>query len=308
MQLIETETDTQINDLRNGLKIFSGRYNKGKEAAESSDNRQNQRFKNMLRFSFMKKWNIHYNLGVYFDAHGHIVGNTQILDYFFNCPFNGIKEQQEYAYNKGKMLGEKSAYILRAFCNVETLTISVVVSESPKTGYRDLNTNRKSDFFLHPDSKESNLIILHILSSIGFVTHLFCPILPIDNKWAFRIKYVAAHYAWSGLKKMSQHFSDSGLETTTLPTNLELLIENGAVLFPSTFRNCMMHYDLCVNGVPSIKPEYFDTEKMLFGLVESCFDGKGYYELAYELDNYLHELENCLTSWFRIDMDKIKWD
>lgn len=36
----------------------------------------------MIRFPFMKRWNIHYNLGVYIDMEGHVIGDTQMLNYF----------------------------------------------------------------------------------------------------------------------------------------------------------------------------------------------------------------------------------
>ena len=70
---LESDTEKEVKDIRNGLKIFTGKYSKGKNMAFNSDYQQNQRFKNMLRFSFLKYFNIHYNLGVYFVETGKII-------------------------------------------------------------------------------------------------------------------------------------------------------------------------------------------------------------------------------------------
>lgn len=51
---LESDTEKEVKDIRNGLKIFTGKYSKGKNMAFNSDYQQNQRFKNMLRFSFLK--------------------------------------------------------------------------------------------------------------------------------------------------------------------------------------------------------------------------------------------------------------
>ncbi len=113
-EIIDDDIDKQINDLRNGLKIYSGRYIKSKDATLNSDEQQNNVFKNMLRFNFMQDWNIHYNLGVYIDRGGHIIGDTQFLNYFLNIPSVNVEEEKKRAYEIGNLLEKRLPKILTA--------------------------------------------------------------------------------------------------------------------------------------------------------------------------------------------------
>lgn len=307
-KIIEDELDKQIKDLRNGLKIYANRYNQGKRETFDADKRQNKIFEDRLRFSFMKKWNIHYNLGVYFDAYGHIIGDTQLFDYFLNITSPKGQNMNKHAFQIGNMLGKKLENILHDMCGLSSLVANLCIIDCPKYGYRDFNTNRTDGFFNNEVGKELNLIILHIVSTIGFVEHIVRLMLPNDNLWLFRIEYIVAHYAWSGLKKIKQHFDNNTLNCFSNNPDITFMVEMGATLFPSNFRNCMMHYDLSHKGIPAIPKEYYNPNKQLYGLVESCFGGTTYYELSSELRNYLLNFENCLLAWFCIDIKRIRWN
>lgn len=303
---IPDDVDKQINDLRNGLKLYSGKYNKGKKETLRIDEKQDTEFRSKLRFSIMKKWNIHYNLGVYFDKDGHIVGNTQNINYFFDIPEININDKQKRAFAIGKMLGEKTGALINELGGTIN-DFEIKELESSMYGYIDLNTNRKNKFFNKTFDKEINLIMLHLLSSIGFAEHILRESLPKNNQWLMRVEYVVAHYTWLSLKKIKQHFE--GADKYSLNNDLSLLVDKGAHLFPSEFRNCMMHYDLCdKNGEPTILEEKFDESIPFLGLVESCFLGKKWDSFFYELRNYIAELEEYLLTWFSVDKNKIKWD
>ncbi len=305
---IENEMDKQISDMRNGLKVYSGRYSKGKAITLNSDEHQDELYKGMLRFSFMKSWKIHKNLGVYFDIEGHIIGDTQILNYFLNCSYTNVKDQKEYAFKIGKIIGERIILILEDICGKETLSLDDKISDCPKYGYRDFNTNRKNDFFNHEADKELNLILLHVLSSIGFVRHILRPMLPQNNLWVFRVEYIVSHYAWSGLKKIKQHYDNEDANPHKLTNDINLVIAKGADLFPSAFRNCMMHYDLYDNEIATIFQENYNFQEPFYGLIESCFEGRSYNEIILSLEQYILEMEECLLAWFHVDMRKVKWD
>lgn len=60
------DIEDDVRDLRNGLKIFAGKYSKGLKMTAKSDNQQDEEFKNRLRFRILEKLNLHLNLGVYF--------------------------------------------------------------------------------------------------------------------------------------------------------------------------------------------------------------------------------------------------
>ena len=70
----------------------------------------------------------------------------------------------------------------------------------------------------------------------------------------------------------------------------------------------MMHYDLAYQNKPSIRDNCYSEDKVFFGLVETCFEGKDYIEYFTELREYMSMIENYLNEWFRIDINKIHWD
>jgi hypothetical protein len=89
------------------------------------------------------------------------------------------------------------------------------------------------------------------LSLLGFVNELFFPIFPEINTWLFRVLYVTAHNTWAGLKRIVAHYEQGKKETTFWNESKEIIRE-GTSLFPSCFRNCMMHYALLNKGTPCI--------------------------------------------------------
>ena len=74
---IEIPYSARIKDIRMKLKIFEDRYSKSQKMLLAIDYLQNEIFKNKLTFSFMKNWNIHYNLGIYTNKDKIVIGNTQ---------------------------------------------------------------------------------------------------------------------------------------------------------------------------------------------------------------------------------------
>ena len=61
---LEIPYSARIKDIRMKLKIFEDGYSKSKRMLLAIDYLQNEIFKNRLTFSFMKSWNIHYNLEI----------------------------------------------------------------------------------------------------------------------------------------------------------------------------------------------------------------------------------------------------
>lgn len=302
--ILSDSVDSQINDLRNGLKLYSGKYNVGKTATLGVDESQNEYFRNKLRLSYMKKRNVHYNLGVFFDEKGHIIGNTQNIRFFLDLPNIDKKTEKEKCIELGRILGCKLMEIVNKYVDEDVVLEQTGVNI--KIGYYDLNTNRKETFFRKTRDKEINLIILHILSSIGFMEYVLGRTIPKDNLWLLRIKYVVLHYAWIGLKKMKQHFEQT--DKGGIEEYVAELIEEGKIFFSSKFRNCMMHYNLFdKNGKSTILQEYYDEEIPLYGLVESCFEGKSWNTFFDDLDNYSKQIEDCLNTWFKINRNKIKF-
>ncbi len=306
---IGDDIEKEVKDIRDGLKIFSGRYSKGREMASESDDQQNEIFQSKLSFSFLKSLNIHLNLGVYFDQQGHVVFNTQLANFYLNIPKTKENSTQNHAMVVGEKLGSEIAEILVNYCGVNDLmSKKAILNSVPKYGYVDFNTNRKNGFFNIGFDKETNLILLHMLSIIGFVNNLLVPVLLEKNLWLLRIVYITAHNTWLGIKKISQHLEQnhqSGAKSLELTRRF-----NGDIkLFSSSFRNCMMHYDLVdKNDCPVVLQERYDPNKPLYGLVESCYDGMQFDQYYDKLFILSQEIEEYLLTCFTINKKSICWD
>ncbi|MCQ9209400.1 hypothetical protein [Granulicatella seriolae] len=303
------EIEKEITDIRNGLKIFTGKFSKGRKMSYHSDDQQNELFKNELRFSFTKKLNIHFNLGVYFDKQGKVIFNTQLAHFYLNISKNKGKSIKEHSTIVGQIFGEEIGGILVNHCDTKNLKDKMFnYNPVPKYGYIDFNTNRKQDFFNNQLDKETNLIYLHMVSAIGFVNNLLVPILQDRNTWLLRIMYITAHNTLLGIKKSRQNLKQNSSKDLTLPDIEEYLKEDMNV-FSTSFRNCMMHYDLVdKEDYPVILQSLYNPEKPLYGLIESCFDGMNFNQYFDKLYKTSQKLENYLLSYFTINYSKICWN
>lgn len=303
------EIEKEVKDIRDGLKIFTGKYSKGKKMAVESDDQQNEIFQSKLRFSFTKKLNIHLNLGVYFNEQGKVVFDTQLASFYLNIPKSNEASSGAHGMMVGQKLGKEMAEILIKYYGINDLADGRILFNSvPKYGYIDFNTNKKNVFFNKNFDKETNLVLLHMLSTIGFVNNLLVPVFPDKNVWLLRIIYITAHNTWLGINKFRQHFEQEH------QSKIEILdytrgIKEDIKLLSTPFRNCMMHYDLVdKNNHPIILQEWYDSEKPLYGLVESCYDGMHFNQYYNEIYKLSQELEKYLLSYFTINRMNIHWD
>lgn len=295
-----------ITDIRNAIKIYGERFAKSSKRFLSADSSQDADFKNQLRFRFMRYWNIHYNLGIYCDETGNIVGNTQLIEDMLSLKGLTANEQKNKGFEMaheigsivGKLFGSLSAHNL-------TPTIATMNS-APKLYYIDINTNRKHNIFITPYKKDVNLNILNILSTIGFVNNYLSRLLPQNNLWLFRIRYIVTYYSLLGIEKMRNHVINNYGKENFLVTESEKYIIMRSSLFKSDFRNCMMHYNLYKDGICAIKQEYINPSKPFFGLVESCYNGKSFETLNIEISEFSKNLESLLCKCIFIKKEKLK--
>ncbi len=174
-------------------------------------------------------------------------------------------------------------------------------------GYIDCNSNTDDVPFVYRDNKGLSLLFLHMLGLFGTCKYVIRNIFADKNIWVYRCEYVIYHNIWNGLRIVQAHFEQeksSGIDLQTLSK----IVEAGRVFFPSVYRNCMMHYDLTRDDEAYIKEEYYKPDIPLFGLVESCFDGKSAENYYQELRIYMDEVEYYLNRWFSFDYTRIKWD
>ena len=74
-------------------------------------------------------------------------------------------------------------------------------------------------------------------------------------------------------------------------------LSSAKVLFQSKFRNCMMHYGLENQEVISIE----NIQKPFYGIVETCYNGMGYYSFLDRLRRLADKMIDLLEKHFNIE-------
>ena len=269
-----------LQDIRLKTKLFENKYSKAKKMILNCDYLQDYIFKHQLKFKFMYDWNIHYNLGIFVDKYGNIVGNSQYGYYIFQDDkllkkkiidiekLDNTKElkyefkPKEY-FEYGEFCGKIIARINNFFKDINVKT--TVNSISSNLFYKDLNTNKHLKTFNKDDKgKALTLYLIHILSTINSVIKLLKKYEKTDYKTTAKLDD----------KNMN------GILNHKMRKFYSIININDKELMNMEFRNCMMHYDLIdKNNKFLIKDEYLNVNIPLFGLVESCFGGIKYDEL-----------------------------
>lgn len=305
IELIDKEVDSEIYDIRNSIKIYGNRFGKSKEQFLKADEKQDDEFKDKLRFDFAKKLNIHYNLGIFFTKDKKIIGNTQLISNALNLNGLSDKEKSTKSYDLGYQLAKIINSISEGIVNSIPVPYITLRENVPTIYYDDFNTN-KNNFFNAVIGKDINLFMLHILSNINFVKYVLESLFIDENLWMFRIKYITVYHAYLGLKKLKAHIENNRIELAYLDNSITPILKNGEILFASRFRNCMMHYNMENNGIFSVSEENFNEEKMFFGLVEDCFNGESYKQYLDKINCFGQQMEDLLTQQFNIESAHLK--
>ena len=274
----------KIKDVRNHIKTYSESFGKSKRKVYSVDNEQDANYKSLLRFDFLKSWDIHFNLGTYWTEDGHIIGNTQQLAAFIDMKDLSDPEVGKRVYELGYQIGSFVASVR------EGLASSISCPEIKRTDaivsmpyYYDINTNTRNDFFVDKTSKELNLFFLHLLCNMNFVNFVLRPLFPDGNTWVFRVEYVVTYYTFRALLRL-KNYCENNNDIVADTGEIDEILSKGNDLFQSKFRNCMMHYNLQDQGVLSLE----HIEKPFFGIIETCFEGMDYQTYL----SSLHKMSN----------------
>jgi len=261
------QSSISYKQIRNKLKLFSNSYGKSIKQIKLADSQQDKEFKEKLRVKWLQPWNIHYNLGVYCNTEGRIVGNTQFVSFLLQNPSFSLREEnRQDIYEFSVFLGS----VLQRISQELTLFESgILISENEVSMdwlYQDYNTNKNFNRFPYiEDGKEVTLFLLHLLSTVNFVGYELPRHVDRKNPWFLRIQYITAYYVNKSLKRLNK---------IELPNNSSLMkeVENRS-MFNSSFRSCMFHYGFYNKEICAIKDEYL-VGKPFFGLIESCFEGE----------------------------------
>lgn len=316
---IQIPYSARIKDIRMKLKIFEDGYSKSKRMLLGIDYLQNEIFKNQLTFSFMKNWNIHYNLGIYTNENKIVVGNTQYNYYLlqdnrflkrgldeiaatyaispsnFDLNKQVGKECYQYAYTCGQFINS----VCTALKNFDSPITIGSQKNHVDFYYADYNTNVKSPLFPKgEDGKATILYLLHILSTMNFLLYVLNDYAKDDYGWWLKINYIVYYYSIHKLTDLQEHFVQNKLMTSGISDYLQKMDLKNAKFMNGTFRNYLMHSSLTdKNGNSIISSSNLDKSKPLFGLVETCFDGMSYGELKESVILEMKQISNILSEW-----------
>lgn len=289
-----SEIAKKIKDIRNYIKTYGNSFGKSKKRVCDADLKQDEQFRSLLRFDFMKKWNIHYNMGTYWTDERKIIGNTQMMNDFLEMDNDSKTLEEKYkelGYQIGSFVSDLRETLSKLFLlpKVNRNHTGIKIRY-----YSDLNTNRKNKLFDSSKPKELNLFYLNLLCSLNFVEYVLSLLLDKDNWWLFRIRYIVTYYSYKALQRLANYCENNSDIEIDLESLHNILNVDG-VFFQSKFRNCMMHYGLENQNVLSAE----NLDKSLYGLVENCFFDKSFYSYSEEL----RELSRKIIAYLESNID-----
>lgn len=310
---VEQTSKYSIKDIRPKAKFFDLSINKLIQSVDNVDAMQNEYFINLMKYPQLGYWNLHTNLGIYYDSDKHIVGNTHYAYYIFqdeksisksqtelhDLELEG-KELQAFGYDMGVIIGSISSTLSETSDFME----SDVLPKGNAYLSQDFNTNRCTTIG-NEKYKSVRLFLLHILSSIGFIIYCLKNKVIRDTGLLLRLEYITYHYALKRIDgilrycKMNPHeISDSNL--IQMLESIDCTNSNN--LRKTDFRNCMMHFELKdKDGNSLISEEKFDLAIPFCGLVETQF-GFSYSEYQTLLEAELNSLYIAINMYLGFEL------
>lgn len=250
-QTIEIEQTSRylIKDIRQKAKFFDLSLNKLFQSVDNVDSLQNDYFINTMPYPELGPWNMHDNLGIYFDDEKNIVGNTHYAFYVFqdekaiSKPHDAMsghevisKEVYAFAYDMGRIIGGISSGLscisdfMKADFDPGLLSIHS----------QDFNTNRCSTA-RNEKYKTIRLFLLHVLSSIGLILFVLKKAIIRESGLLLRFEYITYHYALlrlDGLTKFCNTNKDLFDDSKLIEMLNSIDYQNGDGLRKTEFRNC----------------------------------------------------------------------
>lgn len=312
-----------LEDIRLKTKLFEDKYGKAKKMILNCDYFQDFIFRHKLRYKFMRSWNIHFNIGIFFDSEMNIVGNSQYAYYIYqdskllkkkiqeaemthkdNLHYELLpQESYDYGYYCGQVVTQIDN-VCPAIANVKIESNRM----SPVLYYKDYNTNKHfAAIYSDDEGKTLFLYILHILCFVNAAIKLFKLIEKEDHGWWLRLYYITYHYSYKRLEDIKNHINNKKINNQKVNELISILKMSDDILLNTEFRNCMMHYDFYdKNNRFLISPSYIDDNIPLFGLIESCYNGLKYEELKLQILEKLDNISKVLSAWFELDVKNPK--
>ena len=289
-----------LKDIRNHIKAYADGFGKSQRRVATVDDAQDRNFKEQLRFEFLKKINIHLNLGTYWTEERQVIGNTQQIADFLSVESMSDPKLKEKNYQMGYQIGSFVASFRDGLA--DSLSYPIIERENKSISinyYCDINTNKRNNLLLKDQTKEINLFYLHLLCSMNFIKYILRLLFREGNIWAFRVEYIVSYYTLRALQRL-KNYCENNIDITIETKEIYNILKQGESLFTTKLRNCMMHYNLENAGVISLE----NVDKSFYGIIENCFDGKRYQEYLMELHGLSDMIINFLNNQF--DFSDIK--
>lgn len=276
---VEGCSGERIKDIRNFIKIYANSFGKVKKRIDSVDIQQDEQYKSQLRFDFMKNWNVHFNLGTYWTADKHIIGNTQMLADFLGVDDIFDRKIGKAQYELGRQIGTFVASVRKGISsNIQPPQINRCHVGVNIEYYYDLNTHRSNLLFVENSSKIVNLFFLNILCNMNFVKYILRPLFDENNIWIFRVEYIVTYYTYMAIQRL-KNYCENNTDIHTDLSGFTDVFDLADGMFRSKFRNCMMHYGLENQDVISIE----NIEKPFYGIVQTCYGGVDFHSFQRNL-------------------------
>lgn len=310
--VIEQTSRYSIKEIRQKAKFFDLSLNKLFQSVDNVDSLQNDYFIRLMRYPELGPWNMHDNLGIYFDDEKNIVGNTHYAFYVFQdekaiCkPHEAMtghevlgKEVYAFAYDMGKIIGSISSGLscISDFIKADFDPNQISLHS------QDFNTNRCTTIG-NEKYKTIRLFLLHVLSSIGLILFVLKKAIIRDSGLLLRFEYITYHYALlrlDGLTKFCNTNKEHLDDTKLIEMLSSIDYQNNDGLRKTEFRNCMMHFGLTdKDGNSLIAEEKLNLSIPFCGLIETQF-GMTY-------DEYMTRLEARLTLIYKKIKDYLAFD
>ncbi len=302
-----------IKDIRQKAKFFDLSVNKLLQSVENVDELQNDYFVQLMKFPVLGPWNVHTNLGIYYDSERHIVGNTHYAYYVFqdekmiSQPKEAMsghelmgEEIKAFGYDMGRIIGS----ISDGLSQISDFMVADFDVSSLKLFSQDFNTNRCVTVG-NDKYKVIRLFLLHVLSSIGFMLYVLKKSIIRDSGLLLRLEYITYHFALLRLDGISNYCKQNSKEVkdtklTELLGSIDYTDATG--LRKSEFRNCMMHFGLkAKDGSSLIDSANVDLAKPFCGLIESQF-GKSYEEYQSNIEAELESIFDKVSKYLDFDL------
>ncbi len=310
---VEQTSKYSMKDIRQKAKFFDLSVNKLINSIDNIDTMQNEYFKNLMKFPLLGHWNLHANLGIYYDIDKHIIGNTHYAYYIFQDEKSISKSQAElhslelekselqaFGFDLGVIIGNISSALSETSDFIE----SDVLPKGNDFLSQDFNTNRCITFG-NEKYKSVRLFLLHVLSSIGFIIYCLKDMVIRDNGLLLRLEYITYHYSLKRIDEILKYCKANPREISD--HNLIQMLEgidctNSNNLRKTDFRNCMMHFELKnKDGKPLISEEKFDLAIPFCGLVETQFN-LSYAEYQALLEAELNSIYSAISKYLGFDL------